>query len=108
MTPTDVSSLTQIFLALFAVLSFLDIASTAAFPRYGITEANGWLRRLVSLHGFDELYFVKWVVFLGVFALAGEGLFAPVVLAVGCALQAMIVAWNVYQIARRRARQENQ
>jgi hypothetical protein len=88
-------------LATFAILSALDLYTTSQFPRYGIIEANDRLRRLVSLHGFDELYFVKWVVFLGVFALTGEGLFTPVTLAVGCVAQGLIVLWNGYQIARR-------
>jgi hypothetical protein len=95
-------TIVQELLALFALLTLADIGTTYLFPRYGITEANSWLASLMGRNGFDELYLVKWIVFLGVFVAAGQGVIGWIEMSVACAVQGGVVAWNGYQIWRKR------
>lgn len=97
----DINALNAWLLTAFAFLSALDVWTTSQFPKYGIPEANKWLDRLMSLHGFDELYFVKYAFFVLVFVATHERLLSPAFLALMCVVQGAVVVWNFYQIARR-------
>jgi hypothetical protein len=95
--------MTEILLAVFALLSVADIWTTYLFPRYGLREGNPILARLMGQHGFDELYLAKYVVFVGVLVAAHQG-WAPLwLIGAACVAQGVVVAWNLYHIWRRRS-----
>ena len=90
-------------LFLFAFLMLADIWTTGQFTKYRIDEANHWLKKLMGEYGFDELYFVKYFVFVMILAAGGEGWIGIPEMVVANLIQGGVVIWNLYQIWRRRA-----
>lgn len=85
---------------IFAALMVLDIVQTYFFQRFGLKEGNPLLAKLMSQHGFDELFFAKYIVFLAVFAAAGQGWIPIWAMWVAIGLQLAVVAWNAYKMLR--------
>ena len=84
--------------AIFAALMVIDLVQTYFFPRYGLREGNPLLAKLMGQDGFDELFFAKYIVFLAVFAAAGQGWIGSGTLYAAIALQGAVVAWNAYKM----------
>lgn len=93
----------QIALAVFAALTVADIWTTWEFRKLGIAEANTWLDRAMGRHGFDELVLYKYLGFGVLLVLGGQGLIGVWPAIVTCAVQAGVVAWNLYRINQRRS-----
>lgn len=88
----------QFLVALFGVLMALDVVQTYFFPRFGLKEGNPWLAKLMAQEGFDALVFAKYVVFLAVFAAAGQGWVPIVGMWIVITLQAIVIGWNAYKM----------
>jgi hypothetical protein len=88
--------------AIFAALMVADIVQTYFFPRYGLKEGNPIIAKLMGQYGFDEVFFVKYVVFLGVFVAAGQGWIPAHGMWIAIGLQAAVLAWNGWNMWRNR------
>lgn len=90
----------ETLVAIFAVFSIADVTETYFFPRLGLKEGNPWLAKLMSQDGFDSLFFVKYVVFLGVFVAAGQGWVGSSALYAAVSIQLAVVLYNAYKMMK--------